>query len=139
MQEMNKRDILLNVLQQLRSNINVRALDYILDEYSHEGDLNNLLFLYYTRAREGRKFEHPSFEVYTFDKNDNESMKEYAEFKKDVGLRNYKADYDYKNAGKIRQKETYCVCEVMNRYRNFYHYGLDVYQWLEANNIAEGE
>ena len=138
MKEMNKRDILINVLQHLRSNINMRALEFILDEYSHEDDLNNLLFLYYARARAGRKFEHPHFEVYTFDKNDNDSMTDYEEFKRDVALRNYKRDYDYTKAGAIRQQETYCVCEVYTGYRNLYHYGLDVYQWLRANNIKEG-
>jgi hypothetical protein len=134
---MDKREILLNVITHLKSNLNVKALDFVIEEYGYLGDLNELLFLYYTRSRMGRRFEHPSFQVYTFDKNDIEDMKEFEEFKKDVGIKNYKQDYDYTKEGGIRQKNTYCICEVMNGYRNHYHYGLDVYQWLEANNIKE--
>lgn len=137
MKEMNKREILKNVIIHLKSNLNMKALDFVIEEYGYRDDLNELLFLYYTRAREGRKFSYPNFHIYTFDKNDKQDMKEFEEFKKDVGLKNYKQDYNYSLPGGIRQKNTYCICEVMNRYRNSYHYGLDVYQWLEANNIKE--
>ena len=138
MKEMNKKEILKNVIIHLQSNLNIKALDFVIEEYAYIDDLNELLFLYYTRARAGKRFEHPSFCIYTFNKNDKDSMKDFEEFKKDVGLKNYKKDYDYTKAGGIRQKNTYCICEVMTHpFRNFYHYGLDVYQWLEANNIKE--
>jgi len=137
MKQMNKKEILKNVIIHLKSNLNMKALDFVIEEYGYGDDLNELLFLYYTRARQGRKFSQPSFHIYTFDKNDIEDVKEFEEFKKNVGLKNYKQDYNYNLPGGIRQRNTYCICEVIGNYRNYYHYGLDVYQWLEANNIKE--
>ena len=129
-------DILSKAILQVSTRLNKKALKEALEDFGTY-DLNTTLYHYYLKAhyQKAPVFYH----IYTFDKNDPEDLEAFNETIKDLRMKKYKKEYDYKNDKAIKFKNTYAILEQSNGWNYFGSYVLDVYQFIEAHNIKEEE
>jgi hypothetical protein len=136
--QMTVKQVLASVILQLGSKLNKKALNEVI-ENDCTGDLNDMLFSYYYRARNIKK---PMF--YGFISQLGETQKEWYQtidgLKNDIQtVKKYKTAYDYVNGGKIKQKDTGMLVEINYGYYSHFSYVLDVYKWLQCNEVSINE
>lgn len=128
-------DILSKAILQVSNTLNKKALNEVIDNNIYNFDLNDILFKYYLRVH--RRSEPISYYIHTFDKNDKYDLKAFNEILKDLKMKRYKKDYNYKEDDKIKQKNTYCIVEYNNGFISYGSYALNVYDFMEAHDIEE--
>jgi hypothetical protein len=130
-------DILSKAILQVSGRLNKKKLNGVINEntYNYHIDLNDILFKYYLRVH--RRYMPLSYYIHTFDKNDKEDLQAFNDILKDLNMKRYKKDYNYKEDDKIKQKNTYCIVEYNNGFISYGSYALNVYDFMEAHDIVE--
>jgi replicative superfamily II helicase len=128
-------DILSKAILQVSNTLNKKALNEVINDNTYNYDLNDILFKYYLRVH--RRNKPLSYYIHTFDKNDKEDLQAFNEILKDLKMKRYKKDYNYKEDNKIKQKNTYCIVEYNNGFISYGSYALNVYDFIEAHDIVE--
>ena len=128
-------DILSKAILQVSDTLNKKALNEVINDNIYNDDLNDIIFKYYSRVH--RRTDPLFYHIHTFDKNDKEDLQAFNEILKDLNMKRFKKDYNYKEDNKIKQKNTYCIVEYNNGFISYGSYALNVYDFIEAHDIVE--
>lgn len=135
---MQLKDVFKVVIEGLSSNINMKALNEVLEGVTSDNlrynDLNELLYNYYMRAH----YRKNDFHFKDFISSDDFSnLDEFKDYVKNEGAKWYKKMYDYNinNLQPIKQKNTKMVMVYSNGFYNHVSYLFNMYEFIQVNNI----
>ena len=121
-------DVLEEVIFKISSRFNQKALREVIQcelTNSRHVDYNDILRKYYERVH--RLSPRTMFLGYM-----NIEGEDDLQVARDEGAVAYKQLYDYKNGGKIKQKNTGLLVLYTNGWRTFCHWVFDVYRYIDA-------
>ena len=126
-------DLFYEVIEGVSGKVNKKALHEILDNNQYCYDYNYLLMSYYNRIHGVKNTSNFMGFISINDFNDIVEFKDY--IKLNYNSKWYKNDYDYKNIGKCKQKNTGLLIGFHNGSHVWSSWVFNVDEFIEVNNI----
>jgi hypothetical protein len=132
---MEKYDLYVKVITGMNSKLNKKALREVLAKNEGSNALNDILYQYYKRANYMDKgTDYLVTMVYRDNFGSDEEFRAY--LKDNYNVKWYKKAYDYKELGKIKQKNTGLVLVYHNGFMAWGSYAFDMYAYVMTNQIT---
>lgn len=129
-------EFLETVIKGVSGKVNKKALNEVIENNELQS-LNGLMFKYYERINSITKAVQVNNNiefVYCEEFENNKDFEDY--IKKTFGAKRYKTPYNYKELGKVRQRNTGLFIGYYHAYGNHYgFYAFDCYQYAKENSI----
>lgn len=129
-------EFLETVVKGVSGKVNKKALNEVIVNNELQS-LNGLLFKYYERINSINKASQVNNHVEFVYREEFENNKEFEDYVKETfGAKRYKTPYNYKELGKVRQRNTGLFVGYYHAYGNhFGFYAFDCYQYAKDNSI----
>lgn len=129
-------EFLETVIKGVSGKVNKKALNEVIENNELQS-LNGLMFKYYERINSITKAVQVNNNiefVYCEEFENNKDFEDY--IKETFGAKRYKTPYNYKELGKVRQRNTGLFIGYYHAYGNHYgFYAFDCYQYAKDNSI----
>lgn len=129
-------EFLETVIQGVSGKVNKKALNEVIENNDLQS-LNGLLFKYYERINSINKASQVNNHIEFVYREEFENNKDFEDYVKETfGAKRYKTAYNYKELGKVRQRNTGLFIGYYHAYGNhFGFYAFDCYQYAKDNSI----
>lgn len=131
-----KFEFLERVIKGVSSKVNKKALKEVI-ENSGGKSLNGIMFNYYERINSINKASQVNNHIEFVYREEFENNKDFEDYIKETfGAKRYKTPYNYKELGKVKQRNTGLFIGYYHAYGNHYgFYAFDCYKYAKENNI----
>lgn len=129
-------EFLQKVITGVSNKYNKKALLEVI-ENNESATLNQLLFKYYERINSINKASQVNNHIEFVYREEFENNKDFEDYIKETfGAKRYKTPYNYKELGKVKQRNTGLFVGYYHAYGNHYgFYAFDCYQYAKDNSI----
>lgn len=124
------------VIKGVSGKVNKKALNKVIENNELQS-LNGLLFKYYERINSINKASQVNNHIEFVYREEFENNKDFEDYVKETfGAKRYKTPYNYKELGKVKQRNTGLFVGYYHAYGNHYgFYAFDCYQYAKENSI----